>query len=149
LLNCTQSLIDRGYSLNVPANMVKLATTLGSDLTYLWGLVQPERYDDDYDGDYLPYTLSVRSKADAKGRLDGVRLLETKVADTPVEARTFVAAYDSATGNSYLDFYPFAGKDDKPKSGVFYTASNKYGSIAVSTNHTAHADSNFLVMHYD
>lgn len=150
LLNCTQSLKDRGYKLDVPQNLLDLATQLNTTLTYTWGPIQPER-GRNYFGDrqFYSYALSVRSKPDDKGRLDNVRLLETKVADTPIEARTFVGAYDSNKGITYLDFYPFAGSGNSTKSGVFYAAGNKYGSIDVSTKHATHANSTFLRMFYD
>ncbi|PWN21630.1 hypothetical protein BCV69DRAFT_176460 [Microstroma glucosiphilum] len=144
-LNCTQSLTDEGYELSVPKNMIDLETEIGADFTYAWGVIVPED-EEDRDSYYSPNVLSIRSKADSKGRLDAVRLLETKVSDTPIEARTFVSAYDEQSGLSYLEFYPFVGSGNSTKSGFFYTAGNKYGSIDVSTNHTAHANSTFLVL---
>lgn len=131
-LNCTRSLIDRGYKLNVPKNF----QNLDGDYTYTWGMLRNAKS--------KLHVLSTREAPNSKGQVDAQRLIDARYAELPVEARTFILATADNGATSYLEFYPFAGSKAAPKSGVVYTADNKYGSVAVSTNHSKHRGSTFL-----
>lgn len=136
-MNCTQSLLDRGYKLNVPKSFDALNAE-GLEYVYSWGILRNE--------ESQKYSLSPKSPQDKKGRLDGAPLLHTKVADTDVAYRTFILATADDGANSFLEYYPFAGTADAPKAGQFYAASDKFGSVSVATNFTAHAGTTFLTL---
>ncbi|PWN21632.1 hypothetical protein BCV69DRAFT_298633 [Microstroma glucosiphilum] len=141
-VNCTQSLMDRGYELNVPQSFAALSTDEVT-YTYSWGILRS--------ADSEKYSLSPKVAQDSKGRLDGVPLLHTKVASTKPEYRTFIMAQPAsddpdATPIGFLEYYPFAGTADAPKAGQFFAADDKWGSVSVSTNFTKYEGTTFLTL---
>lgn len=136
-LNCTQSLIDRGYNLYVPKSLSDLSDD-GLTYDYSWGIVRHSGSDN--------YSLSPKFAQNSNGKLDAAPLLHTRVSETPVQYRTFVLATADGGANSFLEYYPFAGTKKAPKAGKFYAASDKFGSVSVATNFTSHAGTTFLTI---
>lgn len=136
-LNCTQSLLDRGFDLNVPKSLSSLSTD-GLTFDYSWGILRHNGSEN--------YSLSPKFAQNSKGQLDNAPLLHTKVADTAVQYRTFILATADGGANSFLEYYPFAGTKKAPKAGKFYQADDKFGSVSVATNFTSHAGTTFLTI---
>lgn len=136
-LNCTKSLIDRGYTLNVPKSFANL-TAEDSTYTYSWGILRSNSS--------AQHSLAPKIAQDKKGKLEGVPLLNSKISETHVEYRTFIMATIDDSAPKFLEYYPFAGTKDAPKAGVFFPADDKWGTVSISTNATKHSDSAFLTL---
>ncbi|PWN21631.1 hypothetical protein BCV69DRAFT_298632 [Microstroma glucosiphilum] len=136
-LNCTQSLIDRGYALRVPNSFANL-TTEDTTFTYSWGVLRSSGS--------TQHSLSSKTAQDSNGRLDGAALLNTKVSETPVEYRTFIMATIDNSTPKFLEYYPFAGTKKAPKAGVFYPIDDKWGTVGIATNMTKHDGSAYLTL---